>query len=117
MSLLRGYQDGLREFSFAPNQNSFSFSVTQAGASEKPKGSQTQRYLLFMKLHSHSRRKRKAGGLNKARREDFSHQFLEEFTHPSTQLRNNIAHMPTTLRADYKARKADLYKSTQNHLA
>lgn len=69
--------------------------------SEKPEGSQTQRYLLFMKLHSHSRCKRKAGGLNKARRDDFSHQFLEEFAHPSTQLRNNVAHMPTTLRADY----------------
>ena len=70
-----------------------------------------------MKLHSHSRCKRKAGGLNKAGREDFSHHFLEGFTRPSTQLRTSADHVPTTLRADYKAREAGLYKSTQKHRA
>ena len=70
---------------------------------------------LWNSTHTAGAKGRLVGSI--ARREDFSHQFLEEFTHPSTQLRNNIAHMPTTLRADYKARKADLYKSTQHHLA
>ena len=70
-----------------------------------------------MKLYSQSRRKRKAGGLNKAGREDVSHHFLEEVTRPSTQLRTSADHVPTTLRADYKAREAGLYESTQKHPA